>query len=199
MNNEELTRRIERLEEIFNPDVDYVKVRDVKSPSRATSNDAGTDIFIPYYSEQLLNDLKEKNRNRDVVFDVEDTANDMTHKKTLFITIAPHERVLIPSGLKFNIKNKWSYLKVDNKSGVANTYGLIFGADIIDADYRGEAHISLINTTDKNIMISSGQKIIQLIHSVKLDTQWNEISINEFNALPETERGEGGFGHSGTR
>ena len=201
MDNKEILERIERLEEILNPHIDFVRIRDVKMPSRATSNDAGTDWFIPNYSETFIDDLNKKNVGRK--FDITTFAqySDKTGKDeySFEITLHPHERILIPSGLKVNIHNKWSYLKVDNKSGVANTYGLIFGADIIDADYRGEAHISLINTSDSYVKLSSGQKIIQVIHSLKLDTKWNEITQQEFDALPSTQRGEGGFGHSGTK
>lgn len=175
---------------ITNPKIDFVRVRDVKEPNKANLNDAGTDLYVPEYSKEFYNDLIKANRGRLIGYRYDNNEN------KLIITITPGERILIPSGIKVNIHNKWSYLKVDNKSGIANGKGLIFGSDIIDADYRGECHISVINTSNHEQEIWTGMKIVQLIHSIKLPTIWNEINVKEFDELPETDRGEGGFGSS---
>ena len=175
---------------ITNPKIDFVRTRNVKEPNKANLNDAGTDLYVPEYDDEFFKDLKEKNEGRKLSYEYNNDENKLT------IKIAPGERILIPSGVKVNIHNKWSYLKVDNKSGIANGKGLIFGSDIIDADYRGECHISVINTSNEYQDIWTGMKIVQLIHSIKLPTIWNEINIKEFDELPETDRGEGGFGSS---
>lgn len=187
MTVEQLTKTIET---IFNPKIDFVKVRDVKSPNRATANDAGTDLFVPNYDKQFLEDLIKKNPDRNLHYNLDD--NNVLH-----ILIMPQERILIPSGVKVNIHNKWSYLKVDNKSGIANGRGLLVGSDIVDADYRGEMHLSVINTSDTPQEIVTGMKLVQVIHSLKLDTAWNEISKADFDNLPPTERMDGGFSSTG--
>lgn len=181
---------IDFIKTITNPKIDFVRTRNVKEPNKANLNDAGTDLYVPEYDDEFFNDLREKNKGRKLGYEYNNDENKLT------IRIAPGERILIPSGVKVNIHNKWSYLKVDNKSGIANGKGLVFGSDIIDADYRGECHISVINTSNQEQEIWTGMKIVQLIHSIKLPTIWNEITIKEFDELPETDRGEGGFGSS---
>lgn len=174
--------------------IEFVKCREVKSPNRAHSGDAGTDIYIPEYSPLFLASMVAKNGNRNIKYKV-DQENE--NNVVLFITIAPQERILIPAGIRVNIKDQNTYLHVENKSGVANNYGLIFGSDIIDPSYRGEIHISLINTSDKPVTIFTGMKVCQLIQHYYVDTDWKEISSVEFSNLEKTDRNEGGFGSTG--
>lgn len=195
MTKDRIDNAVSIIEAITNPHIDFTTTRNVKVPNKANMNDAGTDIFVPEYDPIFLQDLIVKNPGRNLRYSFSEYDNGNPTK--LLITIMPHERILIPSGIKVNIKNKWSYLKVDNKSGIANGKGLIFGSDIIDADYRGECHISVINTSDENQVITTGMKLVQLIHSIKLPTQWNIILSTEFDELPETDRMSGGFGSSG--
>lgn len=172
--------------------IDFVKIRDVKTPSRANQNDAGIDFYVPNYNEKFLEDLIKKNPNRRLKYEIKESEEG----KLLLITIEPHERILIPSGIKVNIHNKMTYLRFDNKSGIADKFGLTVGSDIVDADYRGEMHISLINTGDSPAVIMTGMKVIQAIHSLKYNTNLHEISEEEFDNLPSTDRGTGGFGSS---
>lgn len=195
MTKDRIDNAVSIIEAITNPHIDFTTTRNVKVPNKANMNDAGTDIYVPEYDPAFLRDLIVKNPGRNLRYSFSEYDNGNPTK--LLITIMPHERILIPSGIKVNIKNKWSYLKVDNKSGIANGKGLIFGSDIIDADYRGECHISVINTSDENQVITTGMKLVQLIHSIKLPTQWNIILSTEFDELPETDRMSGGFGSSG--
>lgn len=195
MTKDRIDNAVSIIEAITNPHIDFTTTRNVKVPNKANMNDAGTDIYVPEYDPTFLQDLIVKNPGRNLRYSFSEYDNGNPTK--LLITIMPHERILIPSGIKVNIKNKWSYLKVDNKSGIANGKGLIFGSDIIDADYRGECHISVINTSDENQTITTGMKLVQLIHSIKLPTQWNMILSTEFDELPETDRMSGGFGSSG--
>lgn len=112
-------------------------------------------------------------------------------------TILPSESVLIPSGIKFNIEEGFA-LVAKNKSGVAVKRGLIKGAELIDSDYTGEVHIHLINTTNKPVKINAGDKIIQFVLMYAPSVFLEELSETQLYQNKETERGEGGFGSTGT-
>lgn len=174
--------------------IDYNLVRDVKAPNHANPGDAGTDFYIPNYNMDFLNDLIKKNPNRKLHYMLKGDEND---NPVLVITIMPHERILVPSGVRVNIHNPYTYLRADNKSGVANNKGLIVGSDIIDYPYRGEMHLSVINTGDNSVEIQTGQKLVQMIQSYKVETIYNEISKEAFDNLPPTSRMAKGFGSSG--
>lgn len=106
--------------------------------------------------------------------------------------VKPNERILIPSGLKFNIPNNYALIAF-NKSGVCNSTGLIVGACVIDCDYTGEVHIHLINTSNFNVGIKPGNKIIQLLLIPVAKAILNEVP----NINKQTDRGSGGFGSTG--
>ena len=102
-----------------NKKIQFTKIRDVKSPARAHSHDAGTDFFIPEYSFEFLKDLKMKNEKNFLryILDGEDDGND---NYTLRIVIPAGEQINIPSGIKVNILDKNTYLEANNKSGIAS-------------------------------------------------------------------------------
>lgn len=170
--------------------IQFIKVREVKSPTKAYGDAAGTDFYIPDCTEQFFNDLKEKNKNNCLSY--------LYTESKLEIVIPPGEQVNIPSGIKMNIINKNTYLQMTNKSGVASKKHLDVMANTIDADYLGEVHLNLCNNGNTDITIESGEKIVQGIHKEYIRTEWEEISLPEFNLL-NTERGEGGFGSSGIK
>lgn len=176
--------------------IQFTKIRDVKSPARANTNDAGMDFFIPNYSKKFLEDLQAKNKNNMLTY-VEGV--DENGVKQLQIIIPAHGQVNIPSGIKVNILDKNTYLDANNKSGVATKYRLVVGAKVVDADYRGEVHLNLINTSNERVILVSGQKIVQFIHKRYIKSDLIEISNAEYDALEVTDRGEGGFGHSGEK
>lgn len=104
---------------------------------------------------------------------------------------------LIPSGVKFNIP-KGTALVAFNKSSIATKLGLIVGACVIDADYMGEVHIHLINTSDTHVSVPPGCKIIQLLHiPVIMNDPVYYASVDELYQNKSSERGEGGFGSTG--
>lgn len=181
-----------------NKTIQFTKIRDVKSPSRANSHDAGTDFFVPNYNKQFLEDLKAKNKNNELgyILDGEDDGND---NYTLRIVIPAGEQVNIPSGIKVNILDKNTYLEANNKSGIASKYHLVVGACVVDADYQGEVHLNMLNVGNTDIEITSGMKIVQFIHKYYVDTNWEEISTDEYNNLEVSDRGDGGFGSSGIK
>ena len=112
-----------------------------------------------------------------------------------FIVIKPGDSIMIPSGIKLCL-NKWSCMQFVNKSS-RGKQGLVTGACLIDSDYRGEVHINLWNVSNKEILLEGGDKIVQGVIHHYLDDAMKEIPSSEFDALPQTLRGEKGFGSSG--
>src|SRR5574344_2079225 len=170
--------------------ITFTKVRDVKSPQQAYNYPAGTDIFIPNYTSYFRDDLVSKNKNNgDYELSVSPSLDSM------IITIMPHGRINIPSGIKVDIEDKNSCLLVANKSGVASKKGLNHLAELIDADYHGEIHINLYNTGSEPVTITTGDKITQLMNLPIIYPTWEEISNDKFSkCVDNTLRGEKGFG-----
>ena len=109
------------------------------------------------------------------------------------IVIKPLQRVLVPTGLFMEIPEGYegqvrprSGLAIKNGITVLNTPGTI------DADYRGEVKIILINLSDTDFTINSGDRIAQIIFA-----KCEQMEIVNVETLSETERGAGGFGHTG--
>lgn len=133
------------------------------------------------------------------LFDTELNDNDIV-LTNVSIVIPPHERVLIPSGIKVWIEPKDSALIATNKSGVAVKKGLDVGATTVDSIYTGEVHLSLTNTNAHYVDIACGDKIIQFIHTPVILSQMVEITEDEYNKISSgSTRGAGGFGSTGTR
>ena len=107
--------------------------------------------------------------------------------------IKPGERALIPTGLAMAIPNGFE-VQVRPRSGLAIKHGIgiINSPGTIDADYRGEVKIGLINLGDAPYTIHRGDRIAQLIVQ-----QVYQASITLVDELDKTERNDGGFGHTG--
>lgn len=173
----------------MNNKIRFTKIRDVKSPSR-NQGDAGSDFYIPEYSEEFKKVLLDKNENNTIaVFDKNEDKKE--------IAIGPHSQILIPSGIKVDILDKLTYLDFENKSGIATKKELLIGAQVIDAIYQGEVHINVHNVSDRWQTVEFGQKLAQAIHKEYRDTQWEEISNEEYDNIEVSSRGEGGFGSTG--
>lgn len=112
-------------------------------------------------------------------------------------TILPGESVLIPSGIKAEIPSGYM-LTAFNKSGVATKQTLIKGAEVCDEDYQGEIHIHLINVGTEAQTIEPGQKLTQFILVPVFYDSIEEVPIDELFSA-KTERGDGGFGSTGTK
>lgn len=168
--------------------IQFLKIRDVKSPERWTKLSSGIDFFIP-------NDLK--------VWDIKRTPleNNIWMEVPIYeweILIPVNEGVLIPSWIKTIIK-PWFDLVFDNKSWVASKKWLIIWAKVVDSDYRWEVHIHLINTTNYTQKIKLWDKVAQaIIRKVELIEPY-EITQEEFEKQRNTERGEGWFWSTGTK
>ena len=116
-----------------------------------------------------------------------------TIKVAKTIEIKPGGRCLIPTGLFVAIPQGYE-LQCRMRSGLALKMGLTLtnGIGTIDADYRGEIGIILTNTSNVPVRINDGERLMQLVLAKHEVAEWEEVEV-----LPETDRGEGGFGHTG--
>lgn len=180
----------------MNKKIEFTKIRKVKSPTRANCHDAGTDFYIPEFTNTFYDDLLLKNEKNNISYKLE---IDSQGCEVLKMTLAPHAQINIPSGIKVNILDKNTYLDANNKSGVATKYHLVVGAKVVDADYQGEIHLNMINTGDEKVTLCTGQKIVQFIHKEYIGTDWSEITNEEYDMIEHSDRGTGGFASSGEK
>ncbi|WP_129597036.1 dUTP diphosphatase [Anaerophilus nitritogenes] len=110
------------------------------------------------------------------------------------ITIKPGQRMLVPTGISIELP-KGLEAQVRARSGLAVKYGigLVNGIGTIDSDYRGEIKVLLINWGEENFHIDPEDRIAQLVIC-----KYEQISWEEVDVLEKTQRGSGGFGHTGT-
>ena len=110
------------------------------------------------------------------------------------ITLAPLERVLVKTGLFVEIPLGYE-IQVRPRSGLAFKKGItvLNSPGTIDADYRGEIGVLLVNLSSEPFVIEDGERIAQLVLSSHEQAQWQEVDI-----LEESNRGQGGFGSTGT-
>ena len=112
------------------------------------------------------------------------------------VTLAPMERRAVKTGVSIALPELISdcevYGRVAPRSGLAVNKGLDVLAGVIDASYRGEIAVVLINLSSEEVSLDKGAKIAQLIIERHHSVEWEEVS-----ELPPSERGEGGFGSSG--
>lgn len=111
------------------------------------------------------------------------------------ITLQPLERALIPTGISIGIPEGYE-AEVRPRSGLAVQFGVtvLNAPGTIDADYRGEVKVILINLGSNPFEIRRGDRIAQMVFKKVVRVNWLEVE-----GLPETERGEGGFGSTGRR
>jgi len=111
------------------------------------------------------------------------------------VVLKPLERKLIPTGLFVEIPAGFE-AQIRPRSGLALKKGItvLNSPGTIDADYRGEVGIILINLSSEDFVIESGERICQMIIASHETVQWNLVE-----ELEETVRGEGGFGHTGKK
>jgi dUTP pyrophosphatase len=109
------------------------------------------------------------------------------------IELKPLERVLIPTGIKMALPPGYE-AQIRPRSGLALKHGItvLNSPGTIDADYRGEIKILLVNLSNESFVIADGERIAQMVISKHERIIWT--SVNELSA---TARSEGGFGHTG--
>jgi dUTP pyrophosphatase len=110
------------------------------------------------------------------------------------ITLQPLERQLIPTGLFIELPVGYE-AQIRPRSGLAIKHGisLVNTPGTIDADYRGEIKVIVINLSNTPFVINDGERICQMVVAQHSRVEWQETG-----SLEDTERGAGGFGHSGT-
>lgn len=178
----------------------FIKVRDVKSPSRGNEGDAGLDFYIP--EDLTLQDLVKANPK--LIFHYERlvpepgkvTLEYNSNNQVQFIYISPFTRILIPSGIRGLLEPRDSMLMAANKSGISTKMGLIYTAEIVDSPYTGEIHIGVYNTSNEIQVIEAGTKLVQFIHVPIYLTKPEEVTHEEFynDASTWGTRGNNGFG-----
>ncbi len=109
------------------------------------------------------------------------------------VILKPLERILVPTGLFIELPVGYE-AQIRPRSGLAIKKGItvLNSPGTIDADYRGEIQVILINLSAEDFKIEHGERICQMIISKHETVGWQSVEI-----LEETARGEGGFGHTG--
>ena len=111
------------------------------------------------------------------------------------IILQPLERRLIPTGIFLQLPEGYE-CQIRPRSGLALKHGItvLNSPGTIDADYRGEVCVILANMSSQPFTIEKGERICQMVVARHASVDWNEVDV-----LDETERGAGGFGHTGTK
>jgi dUTP pyrophosphatase len=111
------------------------------------------------------------------------------------VSVPPGGRARIPTGLAVALPAGYE-AQVRPRSGLAWKTGLalINSPGTVDADYRGEIQVLVVNLGEEPVVLARGDRIAQLVVQPVPRVEWEEV-----DALPETARGAGGFGHTGTR
>ena len=110
------------------------------------------------------------------------------------LTLKPMQRALVPTGLFIELPIGFE-AQIRPRSGLAFKHGIgiVNSPGTIDADYRGEVKVLLINLSEQEFVVNSGDRIAQMVVSRHEQVSWEQVQ-----ELNETARGEGGFGHTGS-
>ena len=111
------------------------------------------------------------------------------------ITLRPMERSLVPTGLRIELPQGYE-AQVRPRSGLALKHGItvLTTPGTIDSDYRGELKVLLVNLSNEDFVINAGERVAQMVIAKHETVEWEEVEV-----LDETERGEGGYGHTGVK
>lgn len=111
------------------------------------------------------------------------------------VLIKPFERKLIPTGLYMEVPKGFE-AQIRPRSGLAMNKGItvLNTPGTIDADYRGEIRVILVNLSQEDFVVENGERICQMVVTTHQTVEWNLTET-----LSETERGAGGFGHTGKK
>lgn len=111
------------------------------------------------------------------------------------VVLKPLERSLIPTGIYIQLPNGYE-AQIRPRSGLAIKHGIsiVNAPGTIDADYRGEIKVILANLSNEDFTINDGERICQMVVAKHERVEWVEV-----DELDETERGDGGFGHTGKK
>lgn len=183
--------------------LEFTKIREVKSPNRANDGDAGLDFYIPKLTVDDILKVGEKH-DKDLtginrkMLGLDNIKFKGIDNHGLCVVINPGGRILIPSGIKVLINPKESMLMAANKSGVATKDGLTFTAEIVDSPYTGEMHIGIQNASTEPVYIPlrEDKKIMQFVHVPIILSTPVEITNEEYEEKAKNwgTRGDKGFG-----
>lgn len=111
------------------------------------------------------------------------------------LVLKPMQRLLVPTGIHIELPVGFE-AQIRPRSGLAFKYGIgiVNSPGTVDADYRGEIKVLLINFSDVDFNINHGDRIAQMIIATHEKVNWQEVEI-----LGETLRGTGGYGHTGVQ
>jgi dUTP pyrophosphatase len=111
------------------------------------------------------------------------------------LTLNPGDTELIPSGLAIHIADASLAAVLLPRSGLGHKHGLVLGnlTGLIDSDYQGQVYISCWNRSSKSYEIQPGERIAQMVF-----IPVEQVRFSVVEEFEESDRGEGGFGHSGT-
>jgi dUTP pyrophosphatase len=111
------------------------------------------------------------------------------------VTLNPLQRVLIPTALFIELPAGYE-AQIRPRSGLAFKHGItvLNSPGTIDADYRGEIKVILVNLSNEAFIINDGERIAQMVIAKHETVEWEPVET-----LEETTRGEGGFGHTGKK
>ena len=111
------------------------------------------------------------------------------------IILKPLQRILVPTGLFIELPEGYE-AQIRPRSGLAYNHGItvLNSPGTIDADYRGEIKVLLVNLSDTEFIIKDGERIAQMVVA-----HYSRVDFIEVEKLEETARGAGGFGHTGKK
>lgn len=111
------------------------------------------------------------------------------------ITLHPMERTLVPTGIRIELPEGYE-AQVRPRSGLALKHGItvLNTPGTIDSDYRGELKVLLVNLSNDDFVVNAGERVAQMVIVRHETATWEEVEV-----LDETERGEGGYGHTGVK
>jgi dUTP pyrophosphatase len=120
---------------------------------------------------------------------------DIRANTTIPIVIKPLERILVPTGLHIELPEGYE-AQIRPRSGLAIKHGigLVNSPGTIDADYRGEIRIIVVNLSNQEYTLQPGERIAQMIVAKYQKVEWIES-----DSLEESQRGQGGFGSTGVK
>ena len=109
------------------------------------------------------------------------------------VTLKPLQRSLVPTGIYIQLPEGYE-AQIRPRSGLAVKHGIsiVNSPGTVDADYRGEIRVILVNLSDEDFIVNDGERICQMVIARHARVEWSQV-----NDLDGTERGSGGFGHTG--
>ena len=112
------------------------------------------------------------------------------------LVLAPGERAMVPTGIAIALESAEFVALIFARSGLAVKHGITLSncVGVVDSDYRGEVKVGLINLSDTSYEIAPGERIAQMVIMPVA-----AVSPKVVENLPESERGEGGFGSTGRK